>query len=111
LYGTVDIKTGPVLITGSVTSTTGFTGSLLGTASYATQALSASYALNATSASYIPNAITTASVSSNTITFTKGDGTTFPITVNTGSAGSAFPYTGSAIISGSLTVTGSLEMY
>jgi len=110
LYGTVDIKTGPVLITGSVTSTTGFTGSLLGTASYATQALSASYALNATSASYIPNAITTASVSSNTITFTKGDGTTFPITVNTGSAGSAFPYTGSAIISGSLTVTGSLNV-
>lgn len=53
--------------------------------------------------------LTTASVSLNTITFTKGDGTTFPITVNTGSGGggSAFPYTGSAIVSGSLTVTGS----
>jgi len=53
--------------------------------------------------------LTTASVSLNTITFTKGDGTTFPITVNTGSGGggSTFPYTGSAIVSGSLTVTGS----
>jgi len=55
----------------SVTATAGFTGSLLGTASYATQALSASYA--------------------------------------PGGAGTpTFPYTGSAIISGSLTVTGSL---
>ena len=51
----------------SVIATTGFTGSLQGTASYATQALSASYAPDTT-----------------------------------------FPYTGSAIISGSLTVTGSL---
>lgn len=34
-----------------------------------------------------PNVLTTASVSSNTITFTKGDGSTFPITVNTGSGG------------------------
>lgn len=31
--------------------------------------------------------LTTASVSLNTITFTKGDGSTFPITVNTGSGG------------------------
>jgi hypothetical protein len=56
--------------------------------------------------------LTTASVNLNTITFTKGDGTTFPITVNTGSGGSGtptFPYTGSAIISGSLTITGSLN--
>jgi hypothetical protein len=33
--------------------------------------------------------LTTASVSSNTITFTKGDGSTFPITVATGSGGSS----------------------
>jgi hypothetical protein len=55
-------------ITGSLNVTAGITGSLQGTASYATNALSASYA---------------------------------PSTL-------AFPYTGSAIISGSLTVTGSL---
>jgi hypothetical protein len=54
----------------SVIATTGFTGSLLGTASYATQALSASYAPSV--------------------------------------AGATFPYTGSAIISGSLEMTGSL---
>ena len=55
----------------SVTATAGFTGSLQGTASYATQALSASYA--------------------------------------PGGAGTpTFPYTGSAIISGSLEITGSL---
>jgi len=46
-----------------------------------------SWAIRALTASYIPNYITTASVSSNTITFTKGDGSTFPITVNTGSGG------------------------
>lgn len=78
-----------------------FTGSLLGTASYA---------LNAGSGGTVSTAslLTTASVFSNTITFIKGDGSTFPITVATGSGGgSSFPYTGSAIISGSLVVTGS----
>jgi len=57
--------------------------------------------------------LTTASVSLNTITFTKGDGSTFPITVNTGSGGgggSSFPFTGSAIISGSLEVIGSTNL-
>ena len=50
----------------------------------------------------------TASVVSNIITFKKGDGSTFPITVNTGSGGGVtFPYTGSATITGSLIVTGS----
>ena len=58
-------------ITGSLNVTAGITGSLQGTASFATNALSASYA--------------------------------------PGGAGTpTFPYTGSAIISGSLTVTGSL---
>jgi hypothetical protein len=80
------------------------------TAITASYALTASYTLNAQSASFTPNALTTASVSLNTITFTKGDGSTFPITVNTGSGGGGvtFPYTGSAIITGSLVVTGSI---
>jgi hypothetical protein len=62
-------------------------------------------------ASFTPNAVVTASVSLNTITFTKGDGSTFPITVNTGSGGGTgvgFPFSGSAVITGSLTVTGSI---
>jgi hypothetical protein len=138
---------GETQFTGSVGSTGGFTGSLLGTSSWATNALTASFlpvgtysitsswaqsasnAVNARTASFLPvgtynitsswatNALTasflpigtynitsswatnsissslasrnllTASVSSNTITFTKGDGSTFPITINTGSGG------------------------
>jgi len=48
--GSINIS-GSVTISGSITATS-FTGSLLGTASYARQALSSSYANNATSASY-----------------------------------------------------------
>jgi hypothetical protein len=89
---------GSLTVTGSVIVTSGLTGSLLGTA---------------TTASSTPNAIVTASVSSNTITFTKGNGTTFPITVNTGSGGgggAAFPFTGSAGISGSILINSQLTL-
>jgi len=54
--------------------------------------------------------MTTASAALNVITFTKGDGSTFPITVDTGSGGgggSGFPFSGSAVITGSLIVSGS----
>jgi hypothetical protein len=86
------------------------------TASYVLQAVSASYATDALTASFALNAVSTdtgslmktGSVASNVLTFTKGDGSTFNLTVATGSAGSTFPFTGSAIISGSLTVTGSI---
>ena len=54
----------------TVVATGSFSGDLQGTAA---------------TASYTPNAIVTASVSSNEITFTKGDGSTFPIIVDTGS--------------------------
>jgi hypothetical protein len=49
-------------------------------------ALTASYALNAGATVSTASLLTTASVSLNTITFTKGNGSTFNITVNTGSA-------------------------
>jgi hypothetical protein len=120
---------GSAIISGSLTVTAGIIGSLQGTAatasyfsgsiSNAINATSASFAVSASqavsssfasTASFTPNAIVTASVSLNTITFTKGNGTTFPITVNTGSGGgggggAAFPYTGSATILGSLVVS------
>lgn len=106
--------TGSLIITGSTVSTLGFTGSLFGTASYSDQALSSSYALTASFAlnggggsTNTGSLLTTASVNLNTITFTKGDGSTFPITVNTGSNNSTFPYTGSALITGSLAIIGS----
>jgi len=101
LTGSLNI-TGSLTITGSVDSLNGYTGSLLGTASFADSALSSSFT---------PNAITTASVYLNELTFTKGDGSTFNLTVNTGSGGGGggFPFTGSADITGSLRVTGPIS--
>jgi hypothetical protein len=91
-------------------------------ASYSDAAASASHALNAdsaTSASYAltasntPFALVTASVDLNTLTFTKGDGSTFNLTVNTGSGGAgsgSFPFIGDAEITGSLRVSGSTSL-
>jgi hypothetical protein len=112
-------------------------GSFFGTASWAQ---SASYALQATSASFASTAsrsllsIDTASVNNATITFTKGNATTFPITINNvvnatsasfatnsttatsasfaltasyamnGGTGGTFPFSGSAVITGSLEI-------
>lgn len=90
LWGTVDIKTGPVLLTGSLNVSSGITGSLLGTSSYAVNALTSSLATTN---------LYTASVNSNKVTFTKGDGTTFDLTVATGS--------GTNIVSASFATTAS----
>ena len=74
--------------------------------SYAT---TASYALNASSAN-TGSLLLTASAYQNVITFTKGNGSVFSVTVATGSSiSSAFPYTGSAQITGSLGITGSFS--
>ena len=83
------------------------TGSMsVATASYAA---TASLLLGSVaSASLATTNLYTASVSNNIITFTKGDASTFNLTVATGSATTTFPFTGSAIISGSLKVTGSV---
>ena len=72
------------VISGSLRVTNGITGSLLGTASYA---VTASYATNAGATVTTGSLLLTASAALNVITFTKGDGTTFPVTVNTGSGG------------------------
>ena len=83
-------------VTGSLEVSNGITGSLLGTASYAVQALSssfattASYVLNAVSASYADQALSSS----------------YAVTA---SYVEIFPYTGSAKITGSLDVTGSIE--
>jgi hypothetical protein len=100
-------------VSSSFASTASFYGGSVTSASYAASASVAVISNSATSASFAstssftPNAVVTASVSSNTITFTKGDTSTFNVTVGTGSA-VAFPYTGSALITGSLGVTGSI---
>ena len=57
-----------LIVTGSVTASGGY----FGTASYAT---------TAATSSYTPNAIVTASAAASTITFTKGDGSTFNVEI------------------------------
>ena len=106
-----------LLTTTSSYASQSLSASFATTASYVLQAVSSSFA---STASNTPNAIITASVSLNTITFNKGNGDTFNLTVNTGSgggSGTGFPFSGNAIITGSLlvsgsgvTITGSLNM-
>ena len=97
----------PYVLTSQTSSMSVASASVATSASYA---LTASFALNGGGTVNTGSLLTTASVNLNTITFTKGDGSTFPITVNTGSGGTTFPFTGSAIISGSLIVTGSANV-
>ena len=114
---------GNSVITGSLTVTSGVTGSLLGTASFAissSNATTASFASTSISASYAITAsyamngggggstntgslLTTASIAGSTITFTKGDGSTFPIVVPTGGTGSGAVTGG--VLSGSFGIT------
>jgi hypothetical protein len=87
--------------------------SIANSASFATsasQAITASFALNAGATVSTSSLLVTASATNNVITFTKGDASTFNVTVATGSVVSTFPFTGSAIISGSLGVTGSYSL-
>jgi len=96
-----------IQLTGSLDIQGSITGSLLGTASFAT---TASFALNAGTTVSTASLLTTASATNNVITFTKGDASTFNVTVATGSAGAAFPFTGSAQITGSLKVIGNTSI-
>lgn len=71
------------------------------TATSASYALTASYALNATVTVNTSSLLVTASAAQNVVTFTKGDGSTFPVTIATGSA--------VTVNTGSLMVTGSVS--
>ena len=78
------------------------------TASFAATAGSASYAATA---SFTPNAVVTASASSNVITFTKGGGTTFTVTVGSVIDTGSFATTGSNTFTGSQTINGNLNVF
>jgi hypothetical protein len=80
----------------SLNATQGLTGSLLGTAS---RAITASHALNGGVTQITAGSGISINQSTGNVTIT-----------NTGGSGATFPYTGSAIISGSLIVTGSTEI-
>jgi len=81
LWGTVNLPTGPLVITGSVTASAGFVGNLTGTASYATQALSASYAPDTTNTGSLVSDVTLGIVSSS-IVVTKGNGSTTSFSID-----------------------------
>ena len=72
-----------------------FTGSLQGTSSWANSAVTSSYALNSLSSSFSSTSsltlrgIITASAAGSTITFTKGDNSTFGVTLSTANADTA----------------------
>ena len=134
----VTVDTGSLLVTASISDATttftkgdgstfaltvnnvqnAFTASTAVSASQATNANTATSASFATTASFALNVtpintgsfVTTGSATGNVLTFTKADASTFALTVDTGSAGAAFPFTGSAQITGSLAVTGSIEV-
>ncbi len=111
--------TGSLSVTGSTTSTLGFTGSLQGTATSASYVLNAVSASNAITASYVLQAVSSsfASTASYVVTAQTASyvlnavsasfATTASFALN---GGTSFPYTGSAIISGSLQITGSLKL-
>ena len=110
------VSAGSAQITGSLGVTGGITGSLQGTASYATQALSASYAPSAVGATFpfTGSAIITGSlgVIGNT-TMTGSFGVSGSVRLN-GNAGVTIvgntTVTGSLIVSSSIGVTGSLNV-
>jgi hypothetical protein len=86
-------------------------------ATSASYALTASYALNSPGGGGTTDTgslLLTASVTDNVITFTKGDASTFNITIDTGSASSidtgSFATTGSNQFSGSQGITGSVDL-
>jgi hypothetical protein len=124
IFNISQLPTGSYEITGSFFGTASWAES----ASYALTARTASYSLFATSASFSNTAsysltsINTASINNATITFTRGNGTSFPIIVNNvansisssyattasfalnGGGGNSFPFSGSAVITGSLQI-------
>jgi hypothetical protein len=83
LNGLVNIPLGNLNVTGATTSSLGFFGNLQGTASFATNALSASYAPDTTNTGSLVTNVQGGPISfEDDIVVTKGDGTTSTITIN-----------------------------
>lgn len=103
--GTIQLRNSAGTAISSLNIST-ITASLAYTASYVVTALTASYVLQAVSSSYATNGGVTQIVAGTNITISPVTGTG-AVTINSTGGGASFPYTGSAIISGSLIVTGS----
>jgi len=92
------VSTDTILATGSFTGS--LVGALTGTASFATQALSASYAANVPStASYALTALSSSYAVTASYALNAGGG-----------SGVGFPFTGSAQVTGAMGITGSLRI-
>lgn len=106
------VITGSLLVTDYISGS--FTGSLLGTSSYALTAsnanntLSSSYALTS-SYSFNSNSASYANTSSNSIYAITASYALFASS-STGGSGNAFPFSGSAVITGSLNVSQTIRL-
>lgn len=100
------VITGSLLVTDYISGS--FTGSLLGTSSYSNNALSSSYALTS---SYSFNSISSsyANTSSNSIYAITASYALFASS-SVGGSGNAFPFSGSAVITGSLNVSQTITL-
>ena len=101
------VITGSLLVTDYISGS--FTGSLLGTSSYSNNALSSSYALTS---SYSFNSISSsyANTSSNSIYAITASYALFTSGSGGGGSGTGFPFSGSAVITGSLNVSETITL-
>jgi hypothetical protein len=105
LFGTV-IVSGSLQVTGSA-NLPSITGSLFGTASWAQNSITASYVQTAQTASYVLQAVSSSFAS--TASFVQqAVSASFATSASWAPTTPTFPFTGSALITGSLGVTGSL---
>lgn len=95
------IISGALIVTGSINSSAGFTGSLLGTSSWSINSVTSSFVTG----SNVYGPFGSNSVQSASYSVTSSNALTASYVLN---VPQTFPYTGSAIITGSLIVTGSV---
>jgi hypothetical protein len=101
------VITGSLLVTDYISGS--FTGSLLGTSSYSNNALSSSYALTS-SYSFNSNSSSYANTSSNSIYAITASYALFTSGSGGGGSGTGFPFSGSAVITGSLNVSQTITL-
>ena len=101
------VITGSLLVTDYISGS--FTGSLLGTSSYSNNALSSSYALTS-SYSFNSNSSSYANTSSNSIYAITASYALFTSGSGGGGSSTGFPFSGSAIITGSLNVSETITL-
>jgi len=112
LWGTVNVISGPLVVTGSANFKETITGSISGNAATATSSTSASYAFTASSAVNAASSISAsyAYTASSAVNATSASFATTASFALNGGGGAAFPFTGSAVITGSLELTGSANI-